>query len=90
MSTSIMEFEKPIVELERQIDELRRTAERRKGIWRPPLGTRRMKRRQMRSGRDDGRWSRPVYHMRTDGFPRIVPGPSHRPVDLEAGPRHRP
>jgi acetyl-CoA carboxylase carboxyl transferase subunit alpha len=29
MSTSIMEFEKPIVELERQIDELRRTAERR-------------------------------------------------------------
>ena len=29
MSTSIMEFEKPIVELERQIDELRRTAEKR-------------------------------------------------------------
>jgi len=29
MSTSIMEFEKPIVELEKQIDELRRTAERR-------------------------------------------------------------
>jgi acetyl-CoA carboxylase carboxyl transferase subunit alpha len=29
MSTSIMEFEKPIVELEKQIDELRRTAEKR-------------------------------------------------------------
>jgi acetyl-CoA carboxylase carboxyl transferase subunit alpha len=29
MSTSILEFEKPIVELEKQIDELRRTAERR-------------------------------------------------------------
>jgi acetyl-CoA carboxylase carboxyl transferase subunit alpha len=29
MSPSIMEFEKPIVELERQIDELRRTAEKR-------------------------------------------------------------
>jgi acetyl-CoA carboxylase carboxyl transferase subunit alpha len=29
MSTSIMEFEKPIVELEKQIDDLRRTAEKR-------------------------------------------------------------
>jgi acetyl-CoA carboxylase carboxyl transferase subunit alpha len=29
MSTSILEFEKPIVELEKQIDELRRTAEKR-------------------------------------------------------------